>query len=89
MFLHVLFMQRRETYEGEYGPEALCSVDEFILEENPAAWAAKVADAKVANKDEAAGFAEVVIEVNGDVIRRRCLGDDRPIKGAIKEEEKP
>lgn len=35
MILKVLFIQRHESYEGQYAPEALCCIDEFSYEENP------------------------------------------------------
>lgn len=35
MILKVLFIQRKESYEGQYAPEALCCVDEYAEEENP------------------------------------------------------
>lgn len=35
MRLHVLFIQRKESYVGEYAPEARIVWDEFSVEENP------------------------------------------------------
>jgi hypothetical protein len=35
MIIKVLFAQRKESYEGEFGPEALAVVDEFVDAENP------------------------------------------------------
>ena len=35
MKLHIIFGQRKCSYEGEYGPEALDVADEFTVEDNP------------------------------------------------------
>lgn len=83
MKIHVLFMQRQERYQGEFGPEALVAIDEFCLDENPDNWAEQVAKAKAAHKDVSAGFAEVAISVDGDEIRRRCLNEQPALKGKI------
>lgn len=34
MKIHVLFAQRKGTYEGEYAPEVLDAMDEYSFEEN-------------------------------------------------------
>lgn len=38
MKIRVLFMQRREDYPGEFGPEVLLAIDEFSSSENPDNW---------------------------------------------------
>lgn len=83
MKIHVLFMQRKEGYPGEFGPEAVAAIDEFTLDENPAAWNAEMNLQREKNKQSAVGFAEVQIRVDQDEIRRRCLGITLALKGQI------
>ncbi|APC44433.1 hypothetical protein [Pseudoalteromonas phage PH357] len=35
MIIHVLFAQRKESYDGEYAPEAVDVVDEYAFSDNP------------------------------------------------------
>jgi len=35
MKLHILFGQRKCSYDGEYAPEALDVADEYAMEDNP------------------------------------------------------
>ncbi len=83
MLIRVLFMQRKENYEGEFGPEVIAAVDEYVLEENPEHWENEVKIAKATNKDVSAGFAEVSIALDGDAVRKLCL-DQHTIKGEIR-----
>lgn len=83
MLLHVLFMQRKESYPEEFAPEVVLAIDERTLAENPEHWEAEVATKKIAHKDDAAGFAELTISIDGDEVRRRCLGQLPSLKGRI------
>lgn len=85
MDLHVLFMQRKERYEGQYGPEALVCWDEYCIDENPEGFEAAVAQQKRLSKDDAAGFAMVKITIDGDKVREMCLQQDHRLTGDIKE----
>ena len=82
--IYVLFMQRRESYPGQYGPEVVCAIDEFCLDENPEGWEKQVEKGKKDNESDAAGFAMVKIEVDQAKIRRRRLGEFKPLEGKIK-----
>lgn len=83
MKITVLFMLRKESYHGEFGPEVLGAIDEFVRDENPDAWPEEVEGLKRRYKDEAAGFAEVNIEVNQDQVRKLILGQAPVLKGEI------
>lgn len=83
MNLYVLFMQRKEQYEGEFGPEALACIDEYVLDDGGSAWWQKtIAEKKASHRDEAAGFAIVKIDIPAMEIRKLCLGE-ATIKGEI------
>ena len=66
--LHVIFGQRKESYTGEYAPEALDIADEICMEENPAYLAEKLAEHQ---KDESFEAVEVIrLEVDLDTIMK-------------------
>lgn len=77
-------MQRAESYPGQYGPEVVAAIDEYALDENPAFWEGQVEKGKKDLASDAAGFAEVTIQVDGLEIRKRCLGETAPLDGKIK-----
>jgi hypothetical protein len=83
MDLHVLFMQRKERYEGEFGPEALTVWDEFSVDENPEGFDEDVEAQKKDHAEAAAGFALVKITIDGDKVRKMCLQQDHLLKGDI------
>jgi len=84
MDLHVLFMQRKERYEGEFGPEALVCWDEYTIHENPEGFEKEVDQQKDAFKNDAAGFALVKISVDGEKVRSMCLDEDHHLEGRIR-----
>lgn len=88
MFIKALFIQRKERYEGEYGPELIDAVDEYTDDENPSYFEEKVKKAQenVAS-GEYAGMSVVRINVDQDEIRRRCLGDWSPLEGEFQKDE--
>lgn len=86
MIIKVLFAQRKESYEGEFAPEALVVVDEFTHSENPD-WFKKECGEELAKlKDEVMGYAVVDIDVDQGELRRRCLGLHPRILGVIQQE---
>ena len=84
MNLHVLFLQRRERYDGELAPEAIAIADEYTLEEVP-----EYLDVERQKYERDVGseaiesFAEVVIEVPHAEILQRLRPKSLPIKGAV------
>lgn len=83
MKLYVLFMQRKEDYEGEFAPEPVVTWDEYTRDENPEGFTKDVEEAKETFKTEASGFALVTLIVDGATIRDMCLGQDRVMKVQI------
>ena len=72
MILKVLFVQRKESYPGQYAPEAVAITDEFSEEENPRCFDEECIAALTNLADEICGHAVVEIEVDQDAIRRAC-----------------
>lgn len=62
MKLHVIIAQRKESYEGEHGPEALEAATEHDVDENPEWLAGKLHLAKSASYYESVEI--VTIEVS-------------------------
>lgn len=83
MKLYVLFMQQKESYEGEYLPEVLVSWTEYERDENPDGFDIDIEDAKEEHEEAAAGFALVTLVVDGARLRDMCLGQDRVMKAQI------
>ena len=84
MKIKVLFMQRKEDYKGQYGPEALAVVDEFIDDLNPEVFAFEVERQKLKySSDEVAGFAVVEIDVDMNDIVDACCPTMKNIAGDI------
>ena len=82
MKLYVLFAQRKESYEGEYAPEALECIDDVGNDDNPAWLISKMKDAN--NEDDEFVSAKIFeIELpkgSGDFIRNQLMGKIPPIK---------
>jgi hypothetical protein len=87
MQIKVLFGQRKERYDNEYGPEAMAIVDEFSDSENPIYFDTEVAKIKKEQGSEFVGFSVVWIVVDERVIRNRCLGIAPPINGKITKDD--
>lgn len=79
MILKVLFIQRKESYTGEYAPEAQYCATEFDLEENSAIFDEAVKDILSSLKDDIAGWAIVDVEVPQEQIRNICLNNQRVV----------
>lgn len=63
MKAYLLVVHRKESYEGEFGPEILAVVDEYTMDENPHWWAAEVLRRKRMFGPDANAFAEIVIDL--------------------------
>jgi len=84
MRLHILFGQRRETYEGEYAPEALVVWDDYTFNENPEGFDKDVKDAEIAFATEMVAMRVFLVEVDQDKLRRLLLSMPT-LQGDIKE----
>jgi len=69
MKIHVLFGQRKEAYEGEYGPEVLLAWDEFTADENPDGFHEAVQKAMKANENEMQAMILVDLQIDQSQIR--------------------
>ena len=63
MKLHILFGQRKETYPGEYMPEALAVMDEYGQSDNPGYLDGEKTKALTSGEFE--NVVVVTVEVNG------------------------
>lgn len=82
MKVHILFGQRKESYEGEHAPEVLAAWDEYSVEENPEGFDQDVALCLKEVGDSMA--ATRVIKIDVDQARIRALLVGTPIvKGVI------
>lgn len=87
--LHVYFIQRKESYPGQYAPEAMAIADEYTMDENPEYLEEQILGVKNSvGMGAIAGDAVVVIKVDQDTIRRRCFPSEGAIKGEVVEEKK-
>lgn len=84
MKIHVLFMQRREDFDGEFPPEPILVWDEYSREENPEGFAIDVEEAKSQHAEVAVGFAIETIDVDGAKIRDTCLELGQPLSEVTK-----
>jgi hypothetical protein len=74
MYLHILFGQRKESYSGEYAPEALLCWTEYDIEENQAGFdrAVEIAQAE-AKRDGFISTKMIQVQVNQAGIRALLL----------------
>lgn len=84
MKLHILFGQRKQRYDGEYGPEVLDCWDEYSINENPDGYETAMAGAMAAQASEMSAMRVIVVEVDGDKIER-LLNREPVVKGEVKE----
>lgn len=81
MKLYVLFAQRKQRYNGQYGIETLAITDEYSSEDNPE-W---IHDTKAEN--EATGdfesLAVVTLEVSEAEIRKRLRPEDKAVPAKV------
>lgn len=82
MKLFVLFGQRKESYPGEYAPEALACIDECGMDENPAYIEGE--HKKHRDSDEFEAIAVITLKVNGakimEILRPQQM---EPLEGEI------
>lgn len=74
MKISILFGQRKETYDWEYGPEVLVAWDEYSIDENPDGFEKECDKAKYKYEAEMAAMRVIEIEVDGDKIRDLLMG---------------
>lgn len=67
MKLYVLFGQRKETYEGQFAPEALDVIDEYSMEDNTEYMDKSLAQQMEKYGDHFEGMAWFPIVIEGDV----------------------
>lgn len=77
MLLHVLMGQRKESYPGEYAPEALAVLDECVQSDNPDYMAGEKA------KYDASDEFESVVVIDLEVSQAAILAILRPQPKAI------
>jgi hypothetical protein len=82
MRLYVLFGQRKEDYDGQYGPEALVCWDEFCVDENPDGFDEACEEYLAEHGDEFVATRVILIDIDGDKVRD-CLVGVPTIKGKI------
>lgn len=75
MDLHVLFIQAKESYPGQFAPEAALVIDEYSLAEDPEGFEGQV-EAMLASYGDVAAHAVVRIRVDQDKIRELL---DKPV----------
>jgi hypothetical protein len=80
MSVRVLFIQRKEGYEGEYAPEAILCQDEFSEEENPDWFDYEMTKQLSDLKDDVIGHCVVRFEVDQDRIRELCFKREETIE---------
>jgi hypothetical protein len=73
MDVRILFVQRKESYEGEHAPEALLVDDEFTEEINPDYFEKEKEKILNEAKDDITGYCVVRFEVDQDRIRELCF----------------
>ena len=83
MHLHVWFIQRKERFPGQYGPEARLVVDEFTMDENPTGFQEQVDQERKTLASEIAGDAVVTFDVDMRSIRNRCLQVGNVLRAGI------
>lgn len=80
MNVRILFIQRKEGYEGEYAPEALLVDDEYTEDDNPK-WFQKEMEKNLKSiGEELEGYCVVRFEVDQDRIRELCFKRDETIE---------
>lgn len=84
MNLHILFIQRKESYHEQYAPEALVVWDEYSMEANPEGFEEACEKALKDAGDEVMASTVVVVSVNQAAIRERLVGHLK-LDGKIKD----
>jgi hypothetical protein len=79
MRVKLLFIQRREDYPGQFGPELLAAVDEFTDDENPEWFEGEKVNHLAAVGSDAVASAVVTIEVPVDQVMDRLFPERVPV----------
>lgn len=77
MLVKVLFGQRKETYKGEYCPEALAVMTEYDDDENPDYLTEQLAKYEASNEFESLKVVDI------DVAHRDIMNILRPVKNVV------
>lgn len=85
MRIYTYWMQRKEQYPDEFGPELLVAWDVFCHEANPKGFEEAVEKAKAEYHvaECAAGTAFITLDVNYGTIRGLCLQTHLPLKAEV------
>lgn len=84
MNLHILFGQRKQSYDGEYAPEALVCWTEHDIEENPEGFDQAVLEATEKAKDDFSATRVIVVSVNVHKIAR-LLNESPVVEGTVED----
>jgi len=82
MKLHILFGQRRCSYEGEYAPEALLCWDEYAVDNNPEGYEEDLAKTREKYASEMTSMRVIVVQVDGDKVSK-LLNEDPVVRGDV------
>lgn len=82
MKLHILFGQRKQSYDGEHAPEALVCWTEYDRDENPDGFDKACEEAEAKYGPEFSAFRIIDVEVDGDKLDRLLNGRPK-IKGEV------
>ena len=84
MILHVLFAQRKCTYEGEYAPEALEVCDEYTMDENPEWMEEKVDELLDSDEFSAIEVIDIDLTEKGFEDIKKRLNNNMVVKATVK-----
>jgi hypothetical protein len=81
--IYALYVQRKESYEGEYAPELIDSVDDYTNDVNPDYIQGKLNEAKDNSEYVSAEIFEIELPSASEVIIREKLKTVTSIKGNL------
>ena len=81
MQIHILFAQRKQRYEGQYGPEALAVATEYDVDENED----YLPDTKLAHEQSGdyESLAIITFEVSDAEIMKRLRPEHKPLTAKV------
>ena len=82
MNLHILFGQRRQSYDGEFAPEPLLCWSAYEIDENPEGYDGAVEAAQKKAEKDFSSTQVFIIKVDGEKIAK-ILNEPVVIKGEI------
>lgn len=83
MRIKVLFIQRREDYPGQLGPELLAAVDEFSDSDNPKWFEEEKRKQLAAVGDDVAASAVMTINIPIDQVLNRLFPEQVPVDAKV------